>query len=184
LLSAASKKGVNHLAGLISVSLSPSKLGAPIRIHVSGDFFNQNYFDAWIEVAKRYPTRLFYAYTKALPFWVKRIHNIPQNLVLTASYGGTHDFLIKKHNLRSATVVESVEEAKKLRLKIDHDDSLAMEKGKSFALLVHGSQPAGTTWAKAWHRLKKLGMGGYGLHRSKTVTAGAKSISTVGVPSH
>ena len=36
------------------------------RIHESGDFFNQPYFDAWVEVAKALPNTTFYAYTKSL----------------------------------------------------------------------------------------------------------------------
>jgi len=42
------------------------------RIHEAGDFFNQEYFDAWIEVAKKMPQTLFYAYTVSLPFWLSR----------------------------------------------------------------------------------------------------------------
>lgn len=151
-----------------------------VRIHVSGDFFSQTYFDAWLQVAKNNPSILFYAYTKALPLLVKRLNDIPNNFRLTASYGGTHDHLISKHNLKFAKVVKSVEEANKLRLKIDHDDSLAYGSSKSFALLVHGQQPAGSVWAKAWTTLKKLGIGGYGKTKEATKSAGAKSVSAGG----
>jgi len=122
-----------------------------VRIHVSGDFYSQRYFDSWVEVAKNNPDKLFYAYTKSLLFWVKRlkagsknkVSGIPgvPNLVLTASAGGKHDALIKKFNLRSACVVMSEDEAKNLGLKIDTDDSLAMKNGSDFALLLHGTQP-------------------------------------------
>lgn len=119
--------------------------------------------------------------SKALPFWVKRMATLPENFRLTASFGGTHDHLISEHNLKFAKVVESLEEAVKLGLPIDHDDSHAYgDNKKSFALLVHGQQPAGSKWAKAWMALKKVGMGGYGKDKHKTV-AGAKSVSTVGV---
>ena len=40
-----------------------------IRIHAAGDFFNQKYFNAWMQVAELNPSVLFYAYTKALPYW-------------------------------------------------------------------------------------------------------------------
>ena len=132
---------------------------------MAGDFFNQTYFDAWMEIARKNPTRRFYGYTKALPLWVKHLDSIPKNFKLTASYGGTHDHLIGKHNLKFAKVVKSIEEAKILGLPIDHDDSLAYGSNKSFALLLHGQQPAGSIWAKAWSNLKKIGMGGY--HRQK-----------------
>ena len=35
------------------------------RIHSSGDFFCPNYTKAWEKIAKSYPGRLFYAFTKA-----------------------------------------------------------------------------------------------------------------------
>lgn len=181
LLLATTVKGVKATADLIEQTLPEEKWSKPTRIHVSGDFFNLNYFDAWIEVARRNPGRVFYAYTKALPFWVKRKATLPENLRLTASFGGTHDHLISKHNLKFAKVVESLEEAVKLDLAIDHDDSHAYgDNKKSFALLVHGQQPAGSKWAKAWMALKKVGMGGYGKDKKNTV-AGAKAVSAGGL---
>ena len=163
-----SQKTKEGIISLIEKSL-PSNPFAPIRIHVSGDFFSQLYFDAWLEVAKNNPSKIFYAYTKALPFWVKRLNSIPSNFRLTASKGGTHDRLIEKHKLRSAIVVFSVEEAIKLGLEIDHDDSHAYGSGGNFALLLHGTQPAGTIAAKAWSALKHLGIGGYSTQKEKRV---------------
>ena len=138
-----------------------SKKYTECRIHGSGDYFNQNYFDAWLEIAKRYPHILFYAYTKALPFWVKRLKDIPSNLRLTASRGGTHDHLIEQYNLVSVKVVFSPKEAKDLSLLIDHDDKLARKADKSFAVLLHGTQPANTEASKAWQLIKTKGKGGY-----------------------
>lgn len=132
------------------------------RIHSSGDFFSLNYFDAWLEVAQLHPKILFYAYTKALPFWVKRMGQIPKNFRFVASWGGKFDNLISEYKLKSARVVTSEDEAKKLGLEIDHDDSLAMSKSKKdFALLIHGMQKAGTPSAQAWQKLR-LTKGGYG----------------------
>ena len=125
-----------------------------IRYHSSGDFFTQSYFDAAIEVAINNPEIIFYAYTKSLLFWTKRLNDIPNNLILTASYGGKYDNLIEKYNLRSATVVFSKNEAKKLNLKIDKNDSKAAQNGISFALLLHGIQPAKTKASKAWQIIK------------------------------
>jgi hypothetical protein len=112
-----------------------------VRIHISGDFVTQNYFDAWCVVAKRRPNCQFYAYTKSLPFWVKRRYIIPENFVLTASRGGRYDYLIDGHNLREALVVGTIEQAEELGLPIDHTDELAMDRSvHKFLLLVHGSQ--------------------------------------------
>lgn len=121
------------------------------RIHVAGDFQRQMEFDAWIAIAKMFPGRIFYAYTKSLPFWIKRINDIPKNFVLTASKGGTKDKLIEKHNLRQAVVYNYAHEVPQ-GMEIDSDDSHASDPRKkdvSFALLIHGVQPAGTEEAKA-----------------------------------
>lgn len=75
-----------------------------VRIHASGDFFNQEYFDMWIEIAKENPSILFWAYTKSIPFWVARLNEMPINLVLTGSYGGKYDDLIEKYNLKCTKV--------------------------------------------------------------------------------
>jgi len=173
-------KGKQATIELIERSLPVARWGKPTRVHVAGDFFIQKYFDAWMDVARRNPTRLFYAYTKALPLWVKRLKTIPNNFKLTASYGGTHDWMIKKYHLKFAKVVKSVQEARMMGLPIDHDDSHAYGGDVSFALLVHGQQPAGSIWAKAWATLKKLGIGGYGKTKEATKTAGAKSVSAGG----
>jgi hypothetical protein len=140
----------------------PKKAGI-VRIHVGGDFKTQAYFDAWVLAASLTPSVLFYAYTKSLPFWIKRRDTLPANFILTASQGGQRDDLINKHSLRHAKVVFSVGEARKLKLPIDHDDShaaLPKWKDKSFALLIHGTQPKGSEAAKAVSKLE--GKGSYG----------------------
>jgi hypothetical protein len=145
---------------LILDSLSP--YAGFVRVHDSGDFFSQDYFDAWAEVARRRPHTTFYAYTKSLPYWVARLGQLPPNFVLTASRGGRHDDLIERHGLRSARVVYSEAEAARLGLPIDHDDSHAMTNGGDFALLIHGTQPPGTEASKAVSALRAEGNFGYG----------------------
>ena len=138
----------------------PKNLGI-CRIHVAGDMFSQEYFDAWIKLAYCQPERLFYAYTKSLPYWQARrrqLRKVP-NLVLTASRGGREDRMIKRHRLREAIVVfnENVE------WEIDNDDSHAAipsQRTKNFALLIHGTQPKGSEAGKAVKALK--GKGSYG----------------------
>lgn len=132
-----------------------------IRIHESGDFFSQAYFDAWILVAANHPEIIFYAYTKALPFWVNRLNILPSNFRLVASYGGRYDKLIEQHRLKYVKVVFSELEAVKLGLQIDHDDSHAWQTKDDFAILLHGSQPAQTPAAKAWYAIRTKGRGGY-----------------------
>lgn len=158
-LEALKGKSSAEMAEIINDSLP--KKAKIIRIHVSGDFFSQAYFDAWTTVARANPSRLFYAYTKSLKFWVMALPYIPVNFVLTASVGGKFDKLIDIWNLRYAKVVYSEQEAANLGLQIDHDDTLAMTPAGNFALLIHGVQPAKSEAAKAVSALKKLGKGGY-----------------------
>jgi len=124
-----------------------------VRIHASGDFFSQAYFDAWLRVARSRPQTTFYAYTKSIKYWIKRIDKIPENFILTASHGGSQDQWIGP-NMRTATVVYSEQTAADLGLEIDHDDSLAMKHGPDFALLLHGTQPKGSEASKAKQKLK------------------------------
>jgi hypothetical protein len=153
------KKNTEEMVALITGSL-PAKASI-IRIHVGGDFFNQSYFDAWLKVAKNNPDKLFYAYTKAIPFWIARINEIPENFKLNASKGGLRDNLIKEHNLKEAIVVYSEEQAEELGLEIDHDDTHAYKQEKSFALLIHGVQPKGSEASEALKELKEKGWTGY-----------------------
>lgn len=59
-----------------------------VRIHSSGDFFNQEYFDLWCWIAKQNPTVEFWAFTKSIQYVVNRLGVIPDNLTITASFGG------------------------------------------------------------------------------------------------
>jgi hypothetical protein len=166
-------KTTENMAMLLVNSI-PDDCGI-VRINVAGDIFSQAYFDAIILAANAIPSVLFYAYTKSLNFWVSRLGEIPQNLVLTASWGGRYDSLITEHGLRSAKVVFSVDEAKTLGLEIDGDDSHAADPTKrtrDFALLIHGQQAAGSEASKALKALK--GKGSYG--RGNNTTQGAIAI--------
>lgn len=103
-----------------------------IRIHASGDFFSQAYFDMWIEIARENPNVEMWAYTKSLNYWVRRISSIPANLTLTASMGGRHDQLIAEYGLKHAIVVKNKSEA---LLPIDYNDDYARIPNQSFYLL-------------------------------------------------
>lgn len=105
-----------------------------VRIHASGDFFSQKYFDMWLELARENKNVSFWAFTKSIRYWVNRIDLIPDNLILTASYGGTQDYLIDKYKLKSARVCSSIEEVPE-GMPIDTNDDWARKPDISFALL-------------------------------------------------
>jgi len=77
---------------------SVTKTVAVIRLHDSGDFFKKWYVEAWVEVIKRHPNILFYAYTKSFPMF-KGI-DLPSNFRVTYSFGGKWDNKIEGPNSR------------------------------------------------------------------------------------
>jgi hypothetical protein len=144
-------KSLNEMVGIITNSLPKQSI---VRIHESGDFFNETYFKAWAMVASLHPNKTFYAYTKSLGYWVKNFDIIPANFKLNASEGSRQDNLIEEYGLKSAKVVFHPSEAKKLGLEIDHTDELAYKSDKSFALLLHGQQPKGSKSSEALKQLR------------------------------
>ena len=140
-----------HTSQLINKSL-PKKFDI-MRVHVGGDYFNKEYLQAWIEVAKLNPDKVFYSYSKSLHLFKQ--FALPENLVLTASRGGKHDDLIDLHGWKEALVVYSEEEAAERGLEIDHDDTHAAFGEENFALLIHGTQPAGSMASQALQAIKR-----------------------------
>jgi len=179
-------KTVQGMADLIQLSLP---FGVQkVRIHVSGDFFSEDYFLAWLNVAIANPAVAFYAYTKRCGFIVKYRKLLPANFRLVASLGGKEDSLIRKHKLVYSEVVFSTEEARRKGLEIDHDDSLAIKAEKPFALLLHGTQPKDTEAGEAWKVIKKT-VGGYDRDKknwrnSHTPAKSVKVVITKKISSH
>jgi hypothetical protein len=150
---------LEEMANLIQRSL-PFGIGI-VRVHPSGDFYNETYFLAWLNVALNNPMLIVYGYTKCLKYLIKYKKNIPSNFRFSASKGGKLDNLISKHHLRSAEVIFSTEEARRRNLPIDHDDSEAIYGTTDFLLLLHGMQPINSEASKALSQLKKQGLGAY-----------------------
>ncbi len=158
-------KSTDEMSELISQSLPADDLPYIVRLHSAGDISCDNEFMAWMAIAKKYPQHVFYAYTKSLNYWVRHLRELEciPNLLLTASYGGRHDDLIKEYGLRHTVVVLSMLQARLRGLPVDTTDKYAaLEKYKdtSFALLIHGIQPKNTPSSKAWQHVRKTS-GGY-----------------------
>jgi len=144
-------RGLTSAAMAELIGLSIPKGADIVRVHVSGDFFSPEYFNAWVEVAKNFPRTLFYAYTKSL----RHIHtDVPVNLNLTISKGGKFDNLIKNFDLLTANVVFSDDDPEVADV-IDHDDSHAMIGGSDFSLVLHGTQPKNTPAGEALKVLRR-----------------------------
>ena len=113
-----------------------------LRIHSSGDFYSKQYFDAWVKVAKSRPDIQFFAYTKGLQYVSA---TKPDNLSLIYSYGGKLDSKLTTEPV--SYVVKSFDEAQKLGLPVVCQESMSDDytyivQGRSFALMIHGTQPA------------------------------------------
>jgi hypothetical protein len=138
-----------------------------VRIHVGGDFYSQDYFSAWADVAKRFYHCVFYAYTKSIHFVKGHKEPLPDNFRITLSKGGKYDKLIDEmDNVEEddgmqygiAEVLGHPDEAETKGLEVDHDDSHAIAGKKHFALLLHSMQPAGSEAAEKVKKMKKEGV--------------------------
>lgn len=158
-------KSIDEMVDLIIKSIP--KNAEVIRVHDSGDMFNENYFRAWMKVAELNPNIIFYAYTKSLHYLNKGIY-IPDNFKLNASFGGRYDYLIDELNLKHVKIFFSKEEAEKESYKLDKTDDMAYKQNKSFGLLLHGVQAKNTKASQAWQKIK-LTEGGYSKNKPKII---------------
>jgi hypothetical protein len=106
-----------------------------VRIHDSGDFFSQEYLGAWIEIAVKTPSKIFYAYSKSLHLdWSK----LPSNFRITFSQGGLMDDAIDKSKPHSR--IFSTVEAREHAGYVDGNvsDLPAIEGDIKIGLVYHG----------------------------------------------
>ena len=131
-------KNSDDMASLINESL-PKNVKV-VRVHSSGDFFNRDYFQAWIEVAQKNPDVQFFGYTKVLEYVTIQK---PSNFSLVYSFGGIHDSKVTD-SIPTCKVVKYSDES----VCKNHDDFEASQDyfkivaGESFTLNLHGTQPA------------------------------------------
>ena len=74
------------ISAIHGINLKLPNLIKNFRIHESGDFYNQSYFNQWQSVAREFPEIQFYAYTKS--FFLNFEDKAP-NLILIASFDQT-----------------------------------------------------------------------------------------------
>ena len=148
------KNDLKGLTDLINRSIQANKKNiTKVRIHESGDFYHPLYLQAWLNVARLNKDLKFYCYSKSLDFFLEVL--LPNNFYMVASYGSRHDYLIDQGYFpKYSKVVFSEDEAKKLNLEIDKDDSLCFG-NKAFALLLHGMQEKGSKAGEALKLIKR-----------------------------
>jgi hypothetical protein len=130
----------SDMVSLIEESL-PNKMKV-IRIHSSGDFYSLDYFKAWYQVACNHPEITFFGYTKVLPY-VQALK--PDNFRLIYSMGGVMDAQVTDEP--TAKIVKTLFDAETENLPVacvknPSDDFDLIMRGISFALVLHGTQPA------------------------------------------
>jgi len=108
-----------------------------VRLHDSGDFYSQEYLNAWATIAATFPDVIFYAYTKSLHLDMTAI---PSNLRITRSQGGKLDKLINL-GLPNSRIFSS-HAARKREKYVDGNlsDIPAIEGKTSIGLMYHGNR--------------------------------------------
>jgi hypothetical protein len=150
-----------------------------IRFFTGGDCFSGALRDAIIAVAERTPEFISYFYTKNLPLFVDGpgspgLLPLPENLRVTASWGGKFDGLIDAAGFRrTARVVHYRWMAVANGWPIDTSDRYAwQDEPTHFCHLTHGGQPKGSpAGAAISHRRKTGDFTGYGGRRRGATAA-------------
>lgn len=76
-----------------------------VRIHESGDFYNQAYLDKWTQIAKAFPDIIFTAYTKSLHLDFSRFKRLPNTILFASIDPTTPEFMLKKNRTRRKAIV-------------------------------------------------------------------------------
>lgn len=123
-----------------------------IRIHDSGDFYNEVYLKKWIDIINNNPSVQFYAYTKQVAMFkkFKALGLIPDNFTTIFSLGGKQDHLIDVNTDRHAKVYSSSRKLDKGYINATNNDLFAISKTThKVGLVYHGVKKYNNTnWSK------------------------------------
>ena len=130
-------KSINFVA-LMDIEINKKKADA-VRIHDSGDFYNNEYIEKWVNIAMLNPNVNFYAYTKSIPLFKGR--NLPKNMDVIFSFGSKKDELIDVNNDRHARIfnneTELLKEGYVNASKIDYYATKFHSENKKVGLIYH-----------------------------------------------
>lgn len=130
-------KSLNFVA-LMDIEINKKKADA-VRIHDSGDFYNNEYIEKWVNIAMLNPNVNFYAYTKSIPLFKGR--NLPKNMDVIFSFGSKKDELIDVNNDRHARIfnneTELLKEGYINASKIDYYATKFHSENKKVGLIYH-----------------------------------------------
>lgn len=131
-------RGGYRLLANVLIDQITSKHYQVVRIHSSGDFYSDSYYQAWVTVANVLPDVMFFGYTKTEHVLDT---NRPDNFKLVYSQGGKLDEFIPESTPR-CYIVKSSEHAKDLNVPIaclldKTDDYELILNQVSFAIKEH-----------------------------------------------
>lgn len=140
----------DEMYSLISASIPESQVYV---LHQSGDFFSENYFKAWMSVAKQIPDSVFLVQTTSIPYWVALKSSVPSNVKISANLDTVHAPLVKKEGLPFHGVVFSYQDAEDYGLPVERRlDKLAA--GENYVALVRSMQVADSEAGKGVETLR------------------------------
>lgn len=120
-----------------------------IRIHDSGDFYSQEYYEAWKTIARQFKNDnrvIFYSYTKMISM-VKSDNALLDNFKIIYSFGGSEDYLIDVDKDRHSMVFENERELDAMGyINASENDLLAIDVNPKVGLVFHH--------AKSWDKNK------------------------------
>lgn len=120
-----------------------------VRLHDSGDFFSQEYLNAWIEIIKQFPEKKFYAYTKSLHL---DFSAVPSNLQIIQSAGGLLDKQIDTSKSHSRIFASHADRIAHDYVDGNVNDQPAIDGVTRIGLVYHGSKKLKTgqiRWLKS-----------------------------------
>jgi len=125
---------LNRFVEMATEDLSKIK-NSTVRVHDSGDFFSQPYMDAWFAIAKAFPDKKFYAYTKSLHLDRKQQ---PKNFQIIQSVGGLMDDQINPRKSHSRIFSSVYQRRKAGYVDGNKDDKPAIDGVIKIGLVYHG----------------------------------------------
>jgi hypothetical protein len=118
-----------------------------VRIHDSGDFYSQTYFDKWVAIAEALPNRIFYAYTKAHHLDMSKK---PANLRIIRSLGGRWDRLVNLTESHSRIFASHEAREAAGYVNGNVNDVPAIEGVNKIGLVYHGNKKLTEAQASYW----------------------------------
>ena len=80
-----------------------------VRVHESGDFYDQTYLNLWTKVARQLPWIRFYTFTKSLHLDLTPLTSL-QNFTVIKSFDGAFDSAIDKTTDNYARVIDNIQD--------------------------------------------------------------------------